>query len=94
LGGEKVARFRLAQMQFPRITARADQLGGIPCVRGLRVPVVTIVGMRAEGMSEREIADAYPDLEIEDVRESMRYAAAAVEERGLPLRRRQACDCP
>lgn len=77
-------------MSFPRITARPDQLGGMPCVRGLRVPVATVVRMRSEGMSENEIADAYPDLEIEDVWEAIRYAAEAVAERRLPLRRQVA----
>ncbi len=60
-------------------------MGGVPCIRGLRIPVATIVGMIADGMSEREILDAYPDLELEDVREALRYAAEAVRERELPL---------
>lgn len=72
-------------MSFERITVRADQMGGVPCVRGLRVPIATLVGMVADGISEREILDAYPDLEAEDVREAMRYAAEAVRERELPL---------
>jgi len=54
-------------------------------VRGLRIPVATVVGMVADGMSQTEIVDAYPDLEAEDVREAMRYAAEAVRERELPL---------
>jgi uncharacterized protein (DUF433 family) len=41
--------------------------------------------MVADGMSETEIIAAYPDLEVEDVREAMRYAAEAVRERELPL---------
>lgn len=60
-------------------------MGGVPCVRGLRIPVATVVGMVADGMSETEIVTAYPDLETEDVREAMRYAAEAVRERELPL---------
>ena len=72
-------------MTFMRITVRADQMGGVPCIRGLRIPVATIVGMVADGMSDREILDAYPDLEAEDVREALRYAAEAVRERELPL---------
>jgi uncharacterized protein (DUF433 family) len=54
-------------------------------VRGLRVPVAMVVGMVADGMSESEIVAAYPDLEAEDVREAIRYAAEAVRERELPL---------
>ncbi|HEX2391456.1 MAG TPA: DUF433 domain-containing protein [Solirubrobacterales bacterium] len=72
-------------MTFTRITVRADQMGGVPCVRGLRIPVATVVGMVADGMGEAEIITAYPDLEAEDVREAMRYAAEAVRERELPL---------
>jgi uncharacterized protein (DUF433 family) len=72
-------------MSFTRITVQADQMGGVPCVRGLRIPVATVVGMVADGMSEPEILAAYPDLEGEDVREAMRYAAEAVRERELPL---------
>lgn len=72
-------------MSFTRITIRPDQMGGAPCIRGLRIPVATVVGMLADGMSEAEIVEAYPDLETEDVREAMRYAAEAVRERELPL---------
>lgn len=60
-------------------------MGGVPCIRGLRIPVATVVGMVADGISEREILDAYPDLEAEDIREALRYAAEAVRERELPL---------
>jgi uncharacterized protein (DUF433 family) len=57
----------------------------MPCIRGLRIPVATLVGMMAEGMTEQEILDAYPDLEREDIREALRFAAEAVRERELPL---------
>lgn len=60
-------------------------MGGVPCIRGLRIPVSTVVGMMADGMGEQEILAAYPDLEAEDVREALRYAAEAVRERELPL---------
>lgn len=72
-------------MIFTRISVRADQMGGVPCIRGLRIPVATIVGMLADGMSAEEILAAFPDLEAEDIREAMRYAAEAVRERELPL---------
>lgn len=47
--------------------------------------MATVVGMVADGMSKAEIVTAYPDLEVKDVREAMRYAAEAVRERELPL---------
>jgi uncharacterized protein (DUF433 family) len=72
-------------MGFSRITTNAARMGGVPCIRGLRIPVATVVGMVAEGMKEAEILAAYPDLEAEDVREALLYAAEAVRERELPL---------
>ncbi|MBI4168438.1 MAG: DUF433 domain-containing protein [Acidobacteria bacterium] len=72
-------------MKFARITVNPKQMGGVPCIRGLRIPVATVVGMVAEGMSEQEILKAYPDLEAEDVHEALQYAAEAVRERELPL---------
>ncbi len=60
-------------------------MGGVPCIRGLRVPVATVVGMVAEGMTEGEILRTFPDLKREDIREALQYAAAAVRERELPL---------
>jgi len=57
----------------------------VPCIRGLRIPVATVVGMFADGMSKNEILKAFPDLEDEDLRESLHYAAEAVRERELPL---------
>ena len=72
-------------MEFRRITVDPRQMGGVPCLRGLRIPVATMVGMVADGMTEDDILQAYPDLEREDIREALRYAAAAVQERELPL---------
>ena len=60
-------------------------MDGVPCIRGLRIPVATVVGMVSEGMSNEEILKAYPDLEPEDIREALKYAAEAVRERELPL---------
>ena len=71
--------------QFTRITVAPDQMGGLPCIRNLRIPVATVVGMISEGMTDPEILDAYPDLEVEDIREALRYAAEAVRERELPV---------
>ncbi len=72
-------------MKFNRITVNPNQMGGSPCIRGLRIPVATVIGMIADGMKEEEILKAYPDLEPGDLREALRYAAEAVRERELPL---------
>jgi uncharacterized protein (DUF433 family) len=72
-------------MKFTRITVNPTQMGGVPCIRSLRIPVATVVGMVADGMAEEEILKAYPDLTGADVREALQYAAEAVRERELPL---------
>ena len=72
-------------MKFTRITVNPKQMGGVPCIRGLRIPVATVVGVVADGMSETEVLEAYPDLEREDIQEALRYAADSVRERELPL---------
>lgn len=73
-------------MEFTRITVDARQMGGVPCIRRLRIPVATVVGMVADRMTRDEILQAYPDLQPEDIDEALRYAAEAVRERELPLR--------
>ncbi len=72
-------------MKFSRITVNPSQMGGVPCIRSLRIPVATVVGMLADGMREAEILEAYPDLEAEDLSEALRYATVALQERELPL---------
>lgn len=72
-------------MRFDRITVNPNQMGGVPCLRGLRIPVATVVDMVADGMGFGEILQAYPDLQKEDIAEALRYAAEAVREREIPL---------
>ena len=72
-------------MRFTRITVDPEQMGGLPCIRGRRIPVARVVAMVADGMTNAEILSAYPDLEAEDISEALRYAAAAVRERAIPL---------
>ena len=72
-------------MKFARITVNPKQMDGVPCIRGLRIPVATVVAMVADKMTEAEILEAYPDLDPEDIREALQYAAEAVRERELPL---------
>jgi uncharacterized protein (DUF433 family) len=73
-------------MHFDRITVEPDKMGGVACIRGLRIPVATVVGMVAEGMTVAEILADYPGLEADDLREALQYAAEAVRDRDLPLR--------
>jgi uncharacterized protein (DUF433 family) len=75
----------MSAVEFTRITIDPKRMGGVPIIRNLRIPVATVVDMIAEGMSDAEILQAYPDLEAEDIREALRFAAEAVRERELPL---------
>ena len=61
-------------MKFTRITTNPAQMGGVPCIRGLRIPVASVVGMVADGMAEAEIVAAFPDLQPDDIHEALRYA--------------------
>ena len=70
---------------FDRITAEQEKMGGVPCIRGLRIPVATIVGMIADGLTETEVLEAYPDLEADDIKQSLRFAAYLAKEREVQL---------
>lgn len=72
-------------MKFARITVNPQQMGGVPCIRGLRIPVATVIEMVADGMTAKEIIHAFPDLEAADLDEALHFAADAVRERQLPL---------
>lgn len=73
-------------MTFERITVDPEVMGGVPTIRGPRLPVATVVSMIADGMTVDEVCRDLPDLTREDVAEVLRYAAEAVRERQLPLR--------
>ena len=72
---------------FERITVEPAQMGGVPCVRHLRIPVATVLRLLASGLTEAAILSEYPDLLAEDIRECLRFAAASAMERELPLPR-------
>ena len=72
-------------MKFVRITVNSLQMGGVPCIRGLRIPVATVIEMVADGMTPNQILAEFPDLEAADIDEALHFAAEAVRERQLPL---------
>ena len=72
-------------MEFERITVDPAKMRGMPCIRGLRIPVATVLGQLAAGRSVDEILADFPDLEAADIPPALEYAAAAVQERELPL---------
>ena len=65
---------------FERITFDPQMLGGRACVRNMRMSVAQIVNMVANGMSWDEILREYPDLESEDIRQSLEYASVLANE--------------
>lgn len=71
--------------EFSRITVHPAVMGGVPTIRGLRIPVATVVAMVADGMSIDEIVSDLPDLEAADVAEARRHAAELTLERHVPL---------
>lgn len=73
-------------MKFTRITVDPALMTGVPTLRGLRIPVATVIAMVADGMTTDEILADLPDLEPDDITEALRYAAEEVRERHLPLR--------
>jgi len=72
-------------MGFTRISVDPGRCGGVPCIRDLRLPVATVVSMVADGQTHEQIIAEFPELEMEDIREALRYAAEALLERELPL---------
>ena len=58
-----------------RITTNPRQCGGRPCIRGMRIRVVDVLEMLAEGVSTAEILSDFPDLESEDIQASLLFAA-------------------
>ena len=72
-------------MAFERIRVDPRKMGGVPIIRDLRMPVATIVNMDADGRTTEQILNDFPELEVEDVRQALRFAATAVTERQVPL---------
>lgn len=70
---------------FDRITINPKVLHGEACIRGLRIPVYLIVGLVARGMSFDEILAEYPDLERDDIRAALEYAAYVTRENVIPI---------
>lgn len=69
-----------------RIVADHRIMGGVPCVRGTRIPAATVIGLVAQGRTVDEILADYPTLTADDVRAVLEFAATAVSERQVPLR--------
>ena len=67
-----------------RITFEAGKMGGRACIRGMRITVSVIVALVADGVSLEEILADYPDLQVEDIRQALSYAAWLAREEIMP----------
>jgi len=68
-----------------RITVNPAVMTGLPCIHGMRIPATTILGLLAMGATEQEVLADYPDLEPEDIKAYMAYAAWLTREREIEL---------
>lgn len=74
-------------MSFDRITVDPDRMGGLPCIRDLRVTVGMVLAQLAGGRTTDELLVDYPYLERDDVLAALEYASAVVNEREVPVAR-------
>ena len=81
---DKSTRSLPARLGLDRITFEPGKMGGRVCIRGLRITVGLVVSLLAEGASREEILTDYPDLEPEDIRQALAYAAWLTREEVLP----------
>jgi uncharacterized protein (DUF433 family) len=76
LGNTQWSVSRREMTYLDRITFNPEQCGGRPCIRGMRIRVKDVLDLLAAGLSEKEILEDYPDLEAEDIKACLQYAAA------------------
>lgn len=69
-----------------RIVADHRIMGGVPCIRGTRIPAATVVGLIAQGATIEEVITDFPQITVDDIRAALAFAASALTERQLPLR--------
>lgn len=74
-------------MAYERITVNPNRMRGLPCIRDTRVTVSAVLGQLAAGRSVEDVLADYPYLERADILAALEFAAAAVQERELPLAR-------
>jgi uncharacterized protein (DUF433 family) len=73
------------EKELNRITFTPGVMEGRACIRGMRITVSLLVNLVANGMTEAQIVKEYPDLEPEDIRQALRYAALLAKEETRPL---------
>ncbi|MCS7065372.1 MAG: DUF433 domain-containing protein [Fimbriimonadales bacterium] len=70
---------------FDRITLDPEKCFGKPCIRGLRIPVASILSYLSAGMTVEDILHEWPELDREDISQALGYAAWVMEDRIIPL---------
>ncbi len=68
-----------------RLTVNPAVMTGLPCIRGMRIPATTILGLLASGATEQQILADYPDLEADDIKACLAYATWLTREREIEL---------
>ena len=63
-----------------RITIDPEQCGGRPCIRGMRIRVVDVLDLLAVGLNAKQVLEELPDLEMEDIRAALKYAARRLDQ--------------
>jgi uncharacterized protein (DUF433 family) len=71
----RVSEVEIRHYKFNRITLNAENCFGKPCIRGLRMPVASILSYLSSGMTVEDILEEWPELEREDINEALGYAA-------------------
>jgi len=71
--------------RFNRITLDSNKCFGKPCIRGLRMPVASVLSYLSSGMTIDDLLKEWPELEREDIYQALGYAACSTEERFIPL---------
>jgi uncharacterized protein (DUF433 family) len=85
MGVEYESLTERSAIMMDRITFDPHIMGGRACVRGMRITVAHIVNLVANGMSVEQIINEHPDLEVDDVRQALSYAALLTTEELHPL---------
>jgi len=62
-----------------RITVNLLQCGGRPCIRGMRIRVVDILDLLASGLTQEQVLDELPDLELDDIEAALKYAGSRLD---------------
>jgi uncharacterized protein (DUF433 family) len=72
-------RYHEAMNFLERITVNPEQCGGRPCIRGMRIRVIDVLGLLAAGLSFEEILSEMPDLEREDIQAALQHAVSRLD---------------